>query len=115
AGHQCARGIDSHVDPDIQRTAAQSVERPDKSGTGVCCRPCRQTPGRAATSGSGVHATESYVLACGLSAERLDTPSPGCEIAPKNGWIELNRRAPHPPTGSGRAEVPFATTLSHPP
>ena len=36
AGLQCSRCIDSRVDPGIQRTEANSVERPNKSGAGVC-------------------------------------------------------------------------------
>ena len=100
AGHQCSRRFDSRVDAGIQRTAAHSVEHPGKSCAGVCSCPFRPTQGRAPTSGIGVHTTESYVLARGLSAKRLDAPSPRCEIPRKNGRIELKpctRRQPEEP------------------
>ena len=67
-------------------TAAHSLERPDKRCLGVCCRPHRQ---RAPSGGSGVHAAQSYVLARGLPAKRLDAPSRRCEIPRKNARIEL--------------------------
>jgi len=81
-----------------QRLTLSNIQT--KSWTGVCSCPYRPTQGRAATSGSGVHATQSYVLARGLSAKRLDAPSPRCEIPCKNGRIELR-----PPRSSEREKA----------
>jgi hypothetical protein len=78
-GGQCSRSVDSRLDACKERAAARSVERPDKSCTGVYCRP--HSTGRPASGGSGVHAAQSDILARGLSAERLDTSPPRCKIS----------------------------------
>src|SRR2546430_2739701 len=68
------------------------IRRPPRSTLFPYTTLFRSASGRSSSGGGGVHAAQPNILARGLSAKRLDAPSPRCEIPHKNGQIELKSR-----------------------
>jgi len=85
SAHWCVDRVSTAVHRG-QRLTLSNVRT--KGGAGMCLSRHIDSIKKIIPGGVESH-SQSYVLARGLSAKRLDAPSPGCEIPLKTGEIEL--------------------------